>query len=206
MKTKWYISTCIAILALWGIVHNHASLPNQEVLVSFHNQQVTSEQTQDAIAFIEQELQDLGVTHIEVEQASDQLKISYHSSLEVEAIQEVLAKATHIKTATAKVSKSRKSSKEEGSKAYDVAVHKIQKTQGQHTNSSEQCAVLTKHDFDRATNAHVTLYVNELMDDLFLLAPIQKTTISNTTTAYVIQKTYAIPEVRAGPTYSFQIG
>lgn len=199
MKTKWYISACIAILALWGIVHNHTSFPNQEVLVRFHDKEVSLEQTSAAIAFIESELKVLEVTNIQVEKGADnQLKISYHSNLDVVAIQEVLSKASKLQKGLASrvvaLQKSSKSDKD----AFDVAVQKIEKA-SQSTSSSEKSAVITKHDYDRFTNTHLLLYFNEFVATVFLPVKYSINSISSKQSLVITHKTYTIPEVRAGP-------
>ena len=66
MKTKWYISALIVVLAVFGVLQNQASLPNQEVHIRFEDQTVTLEQSEQTIALIQEQLEAIDVTNIEL--------------------------------------------------------------------------------------------------------------------------------------------
>ena len=88
MIKKWYICTFIIILTFLGAVcEQQNTVPNQEVVLEFTDVELTSEVIQNTIAIVKKQLQDIGVSNIQVnEEGNGTLKISYYSDADVESI------------------------------------------------------------------------------------------------------------------------
>ncbi|SFU73007.1 hypothetical protein SAMN05216480_1172 [Pustulibacterium marinum] len=204
MKTKWYLGTVLAILAIWGIVHNRTSLPNQEILVSFHNNQISEEDSKEAIGFIERELAFLDASNIQIQKGEgNQLKISYYSSLDIVSIQSLLAKSTQLQLST-KVSEVGFSTRTHSKKQniFELAVYEIQKSSSQNTDSSQKATIISKQDYDRSTNSHLTLFFSDFVNSFSSIYKDSSRHLFFEIQSVSIQRLYEIPEVRAGPSPS----
>ncbi len=92
MNSKWYLSTLLLILLLFGYSQQQRLVPNQEIVVQFTHENVGVDEAANAIATVKQQLQNLGVENIQVREYSDgNLKIAYYSKLEVSRIQQILS-------------------------------------------------------------------------------------------------------------------
>jgi len=207
MKTKWYISALIVVLTVFGVVQNQTSLPNQEVHVHFNNQTVTSQQTEQTIALIKEQLQAIDVTNIIVQKGdNNQLKISYHSNLDVTLIKSLLLKATQFKIAQSyfEVDTNGKSlPKKSSKKGFDFDVYEIKTPSQNQSNSAGKSIIVTKQDYDRSSNTNLPFYLDTFAEVDLLNISVLKQNISSQYHLTFSNKTYTIPEVRAGP-FSFQ--
>ena len=98
MKAKWYLSTFIVILTLLGVSQQQFSIPNQEIVVQFANDEVTLHETQKTIAIVKEQLQNIGVENIHVyKEANGKLKITYFSDVDVVSIKKILSKEKDLK-------------------------------------------------------------------------------------------------------------
>lgn len=92
MNSKWYFSALILLLAVLGVKMEHNSLSNQEIVVQFNSEEISEDQTQNAIAIVKEQLQGIGVENIQiVEIANGGLKITYYSDLTVAEIKDILS-------------------------------------------------------------------------------------------------------------------
>ncbi len=92
MKAKWYLSTFIFILTLIGVGQLQFSVPNQEIVVQFTNNEVTLLETQNTIAIVKKQLQDIGVDNIQVHNGDNgKLKITYYSDVDVASIKKIFS-------------------------------------------------------------------------------------------------------------------
>lgn len=199
MKTKWYLSAFIVVLTLFGIVQNNTSSPNQEVIVRFDTQKVTSQQSQQAIDFVEKQLQAVGITNIKVEKLTNhQLKISYHSTVDVLVVKSILSKTVD-NTSVAVNAKDIKGHKKSGKKTVDFDVYEIQKSTQHDANSTGKCVLVTKQDYDRSSNIHYSAFFGQNIEVLTFKAYAVGRSIASQNILAKYYKTYTIPEVRAGP-------
>ncbi|MBE9488733.1 MAG: hypothetical protein IMY67_00445 [Bacteroidetes bacterium] len=94
MKARIHINVLIIILTIFGIVsQQQISVPNQEIVLQFANDDVTSEDALSTIAIVTKQLQDLGVENILVKNLEEGgLKITYYSNTDVASVKRVLSK------------------------------------------------------------------------------------------------------------------
>ncbi len=194
MKAKWYLSTFIIILTLLGVSLEQFSTPNQEIVVQFANDDVSLFETQNTIAIVKKQLQDIGVENINVqENENGTLKITYHSDIDVASIKKQfgLGIASYTTTSSTNIPAEKESNN------YQLDVYEIQKSN--ETDSDVNGTVVdVRQKSDRFYNPAVnSVHEFKLKDQ----NEIEKV-------AFIIQKnialaideaTYIIPEVRAGP-------
>ena len=203
MKTKWYLSALIVVLTIFGIAQNQTSLPNQEVLVHFNTQNVTSQQSDYAITVIKQQLQTLEVNNINVEKGTNgQLKISYHSTLDVGSIKKILSKVCQFKLDYTSINLDKKGThfpENNPEKDFNLDVYEIQNpTQGT-SNSAGKCVLNSKQDIDRSSNTNfLPLFSSFNIEDIASFS-FKKEKTDGQLKLVANHKTYNIPEVRAGP-------
>ncbi|MBV1924433.1 MAG: hypothetical protein KUG68_10450 [Flavobacteriaceae bacterium] len=194
MKAKWYLSTFIIILTLLGVSLEQYSTPNQEIVVQFANDEVSLFETQNTIAIVKKQLQDIGVDNIKVqENANGTLKITYYSNVDVASVKQKLG----LGIVSFSTTKSSKIPSENQSNDYQLDVSEIQKSQ--ETDSDVNgIAVDVRQKSDRFFQPAV-----KSINDFEVK---EKNNIEKV--AYIIQKNIAIaidnsshniPEVRAGP-------
>lgn len=98
MKSKWYFSVVILILALLGVNLDHGVTPNQEIVVEFNNE-VSSQESLQAIALVKEQLEAIGVDNIKVVASSKgNLKITYYSAIDVAGIQQLFSTTSGLGT------------------------------------------------------------------------------------------------------------
>lgn len=200
MKTKWYISTFIIVFTLLRICHTNISLPNQEIIVKFNNDEVTNNQSQNAIASIKQQLQDFGVDNIQVRQVSNgNFRIVYHSSVAVESIKLALTSSENLPINIASFGLNKqKSSSNNNQKNYHLDVYEIQGISVDY-DLTGTLTLETKHVYERFVNSNVYSDVDDInisIDD----EPLERAFKLYKDIAIAIENTsHTIPEVRAGP-------
>ena len=92
MKTKWHFSAFIIILTVLGISLQQFSVSNQEIIVQFTNDEVGLIETQNTIAIVKKQLQQVGVKNIKVHKGENgELKISYFSDIDVASIKKIFS-------------------------------------------------------------------------------------------------------------------
>ncbi|GHC49822.1 hypothetical protein [Ulvibacter litoralis] len=93
MKSKWYLSTLVVIFALLGLSQQQVTVPNQEIVVQFDNDEVSFTDAQNAVAIVKKQLQRIGVDKIQVrESLNGNLKITYYSEIDVTGIEKIFSK------------------------------------------------------------------------------------------------------------------
>lgn len=202
MKAKWLIGTLTILFAVLGICHNQISIPNQEISVQFNTDEVTTEQSQNAIASIMQQLQTLGVGNMQVrEEANGILKITYHSAVDVESIKKTLSKEdlNFAYTSFEQHKQSDKSPKKDNKRSYNLDIYEIHKATDSNSDSTGKYVLNIKQDYDRFSNSNVFLASNEIdYSDTDRLVK-QAYKVNRTITIALDNLSKKIPEVRAGP-------
>jgi len=202
MKPKWYLSTFILIVAFLGAGLQQFSVPNQEIVLQFEDKAISLVETENAIANIKKQLQDIGVEKIQVYKgANGVLKISYFSEIDVVSIKKIFSKEKALKLSYSLLDFGEGSSKmpsKNKSNTYQLDVFEIQKSNGNEGDSNGLVVeLLPEH--DRYFNPDV--YYSTLVYELRFKNKIEKV-------AYIIysnrfieidNSSYNTPEVRAGP-------
>ncbi len=203
MKTKWYISTLIIVFTFIGIYHNNISLPNQEIIVQFNSDQVTVEQSHDAIELIKQQLYVFGIDAIHVEEESNgNFRIAYHSSVSIESIKKSLASSEGLELEHSSFNLYNQNfplPSDEEHRNYNLDIYEIQSSNTDYDLTGTP-VIQNKNGFDRFFNPNVHFNFDNFYDsgDVDELTPL--TLKLNRAIALAIDTiSHTIPEVRAGP-------
>ncbi|PKQ45335.1 hypothetical protein [Confluentibacter flavum] len=131
MKLKWCI--LLVVIGLIGIAsQQQVCLPNQEIVLRFTNDGVTSDEAQNAIAIVKKQLLTIGANNIHVKesQKGGSLKITYYSDTDVASIKKLLSREKDIELGYISSSQDNKSSKspsKNNPSAYDIDVFELKK-------------------------------------------------------------------------------
>ncbi|PIA80708.1 hypothetical protein BFR04_15985 [Gaetbulibacter sp. 4G1] len=201
MKAKWYISTLIIILSLFGVVcQQQIAVPNQEIVLQFTNTSITSEDTQKTIAIVKKQLQDIGVSNIEVNETENgKLTITYYSDADVASIKEIFSKEK-IGLVSAFKNQDEEPSKlpfDENTISYNLDVYEIQNGSDTEWDLNGISVVKLKPESNRLAKPNTHAFFNTLEINESIVKVTYKTYYN---IAIAIDKTSRkIPEVRAGP-------
>ena len=92
MKAKWYIGALLIILALVGVSLEQVAIPNQEIVVQFADEDVSSREARETIAIVRKQLQAIGVDYIKIQETlGGRLKITYYSDVDVISVQKLFS-------------------------------------------------------------------------------------------------------------------
>ena len=204
MKPKWYLSTFILIVAFLGAGLQQFSAPNQEIVLQFEDKEISLVKTENAIANIKKQLQDIGVKKIQVYKgANGVLKISYFSEVDVVSIKKIFSKEKDLRLSYSSLDFDEDPFKEptkKKSNTYQLDVFEIQKSK-ENALDSNGLVIESSPENDRSFNLDV--YYPDLLKELRLKNKIEKV-------AYIIYSNKSIeidntshnnPEVRAGPVF-----
>lgn len=203
MNAKWYFSTLIIILTFLGIRQQETSVANQEIVMEFIDDEVTSCEIQDAIAIVKTQLEALGVDDIEVRKEEDgRLRITYYSDVNVESIKRLLSEEKNIALGYTSYDREQEDSKfpsKEKTNSYNLDVYEIHKGTDIQFGLDGKYVIDLNHDYDRFTNPNVPISLglidasenNSLVKIAYKLYRNIAIAIDNTS--------HKIPEVRAGP-------
>lgn len=91
MKLKMRFGFAMALVMFLGIYLANHTVPNQQILVQFSNQQLTSDEIEASIEVLTERLHNLGVDQLQIgEYHNGQIKITYYSDSDVIRIQSIL--------------------------------------------------------------------------------------------------------------------
>ncbi|WP_420574531.1 hypothetical protein [Kordia sp.] len=204
MFAKKYLSALIILLTLLGFYKEQTPAPNQEIELQFAKNTTLSEQTEEVIQAIKEQLKALGVENIQVrQQAEGTLKIAYYSNENVTAIKEFLqAEGITSDTESGEIPVDGKTIVfEEYAEVdgYKIDVYELQTTVNPYTALQGKFILALQKDYDKSPNPNSFANTNSFISGDF------KTTIelAYTESSYTaIPKeniSYEIPDVRAGP-------
>ncbi len=204
MNVKWYTSTLfITLLTLLGVANlQHNNVPNQEIVLQFAIDEVTSKEALNVIAIVKEQLQTIGVDNIQIQkQENGQLKITYYSDADVASVKEIFSKEElelgYISYNEKK--KNTKSPSDENSISYNLDIYEIQNGNDAELGLEGKSVLKLNHEYDRFSNPNVFISIGKIDDD---------ESSSIVKVAYKLHKSIAIaidnwshtiPEVRAGP-------
>jgi hypothetical protein len=205
MNNKWYISALVIILSLLGgMVSQEKNLaPNQEIVLQFTSETVSSDQAQNAIATVIQQLQTVGVHDIQVtEYKGGQLKITYFSTTDIGSVKKILSKEKTFELNNSLTHGSDipfESPSKDNTIAYNLDVYEIHNGYDSASHLSGKLALEHRTDNDRLSNpnpfAHTTAVdYNDLEQQVKVAYKFHKYT-----GIAINHISHKIPEVRAGP-------
>ena len=61
MKMKWYFGALIIVFTLLGVYQNRISVPNQEIVLQFTDVNITSDEAENTIEIVKEQLQAIGI-------------------------------------------------------------------------------------------------------------------------------------------------
>ena len=203
MIARWCISVLIFSLTLFGAVSQQQILvPNQEIVLQFQDVDLTSNQTDNTVATVKQQLKTLGAENIQVLALENGiLKITYYSDADIASIKETFSEESTIALHLSAHTQDKDSSSfpfEESNVTYNLDVYEIQ-------NGSA-----SGWDFDGVIGLDVESKSNRFLDPnyLFIENVGYKYQDNLLEVSYRVRREitiqlsdplHSIPEVRAGP-------
>lgn len=205
IQPKWYLGAALLFIAVLGSVlgRQQTTVPNQEIVLQFANEDISLDDAQYTIAIVEQELQRIGVASIQVSDQEDgRLVISYYSKANVESIKKILSTQKELALGFVSSEKNEQPFQlpsQETSVGYNWDVYEIQDGQTSYSSLGGKCAVELKSEPQRFVNPN--LYLPS--EDIFSVnsEPILKVKFSFQRYIAIAKdyRSHKIPEVRAGP-------
>lgn len=205
MKKKWYFGILISALATLVVIQQQTVVPNQEIVLEFVNNEITSVEAQNAITLVKKQLQSIGVQHTRISKGlkNGKLKIAYYSDVDVEYIKRILSEAHNVALDHVFYDQNEDGDQfplNKNSKDYNFDVYEIQKSTDFDADFNGKYVLEVKHERDGYSGSNSYSFVKGIDTDYIdrLVKVAQKV---NTNIAIAIDHTsHNIPEVRAGPT------
>ena len=205
IQPKWYVTVALIFIAVLGSVlgQQQTTIPNQEIVLQFSNEDISVTDSQHTIAIVEQELQRIGVAYIHVsEQEDGRLVISYYSKIDVESIKKMLSTQKELALGFVSSDKNKKPlhfPSKDTSIRYNLDVYEIQDGQNSFSNLGGKCAVELKSGQQRFLNPN--FYIPTEAQYLVVSAQLLKANFSFQRYVAIAKdyRSHKIPEVRAGP-------
>jgi hypothetical protein len=131
---RWYIPVLIIVLAFFGISKEKSTLPNQEIVVQFDANSVSTDEAQRAVSEITTQLKAIGVADVQVSELQDgKLKVTYYSTIDVAVVKNLFYKQNKLQIGDTAFNEKEGSAKipfSSDSNTYKLEVIKIQKDYG----------------------------------------------------------------------------
>lgn len=202
MKAKWYLGTFIATLILLGASLQQFSVPNQEIVVQFDNEEISLHDTQNTIAIVKKQLQNIGVDKIQIFKGENgKLKITYFSNVDVASIKKILSEEKDLKLSYSSLNPKGEPSQlpsDNNSSKYQLDVFEIQKSNESEGDFNGLVIELLPEN-ERFFNPD--LYFSFKKNDVKIKNEIEKLAykIYSHISIEIDHTSHKIPEVRAGP-------
>ena len=199
MNVKSYVSALIIALTLLVVAQQQITMPNQEIVMQFTDDEVTSDEALNAIEIVKNQLLNIGADNIQVRDIEDgKLKIIYYSDVDVASIKNILSKEKKLELGyTSQAENSTKLPSDDESNSYNFDVFEIHKGSEGEWDFEGTYVLELKPEGDRFSNSKVFASIEEID----IKESIAKVAFKlNYNIAIAIDNTsYKIPEVRAGP-------
>ncbi|EZH72990.1 hypothetical protein ATO12_18405 [Aquimarina atlantica] len=204
MKKKWYFGILISALATLVVIQQQTVVPNQEIVLEFVNNEITSVEAQNAITLVKKQLQSIGVQHTRISKGlkNGKLKIAYYSDADVEYIKRILSEAQDVALDHVFYDQNEDGDQfplNKNSQDYNLDVYEIQKSTDFDADFNGKYVLEVKHERDGYSGSNSFSFIKENdTDDIGRLVKVAQKV--NTNIAIAIDCTsHNIPEVRAGP-------
>jgi preprotein translocase subunit SecD len=203
MNSRWYFSTLIIILILFGVCQKQISVPNQEIVLEFIDNKVTSDEVQEAIAIVKNQLQSLGVDEIEVQEEADgRLRITYYSDVNVTSIKKIFSERENLELGYASYNQDEEDTRfpsDKNSNSYHIDVYEIQNGADADFGLDGKYVLELKHEYDRFSNPNVYLSTTKIeVSDSNEIPKVTYKVRRNIAIA-IDDNSRHVPDVRAGP-------
>ncbi len=194
MKSKWYFGIVITALTFFVVSQQQITVPNQEIVFQFSDNQATVSQTEKAIHAIKAQLQNIGVKNTQVFEQNGILKISYYSDITIAEVKSILLNEKLIFNNT-------KGTQNDNplDSSYNVDVFEIKPATESGVGFDGKFIVEAKQEYTRASQ--IVLSFSAITESIIQLTlPVNVTHKVNTNISISIDKgSFNIPEGRAGP-------
>lgn len=205
IQPKWYVSVALFFIAVLGGVlgQQQTTVPNQEIVLQFTNEGISLNEAQYTIGIVEQQLQSIGVSYIQVsEQEDGRLVISYYSKTNVESIKKLLSTQKELALGFVSSNNNEKPLQfpsKDKSTGYNLDVYEIQDGSTSFSNLGGKCAVELKSDQQRFLNPNFYIPAEDIL--LVDRERILKEDFSFQRYIAIVNnyRSHKIPLVRAGP-------
>ncbi|GAA3615986.1 hypothetical protein Q4Q39_01495 [Flavivirga amylovorans] len=201
MKAKWYFSTLVIALTLLGVCQEQISVPNQEIVMEFIYDEVTSDEVQDAIAVVKKQLRALGIDNIQVGEKEDgRLKITYYSDVNVASIKKILSKEKKLALDYTSYNQDEDHSKlpsNENKNSYNLDVYEIHKSVDGESDLNGTLVVELKHEYDRFSNPNFYIGKIDVSEEDRIVKTAYK--VCRHIAIAMDDMSHNVPDVRAGP-------
>lgn len=201
MKAKWCFSTLVIALTLLGVCQDQISVPNQEIVMEFIYDEVTSDDVQEAIAVVKKQLQTLGIDNIQVGEKEDgRLKITYYSDVNVASIKKILSEEKNLELDYAPYSEDKERNGFPSSKnknVYNLNVYEIQNSTDGESDLNGIYVVELKHEYDRFSNPNLYIGTIDVSDEDRVVKIAYK--VRRNISIAIGDMSHNVPDVRAGP-------
>ena len=194
MKSKWYFGIVITALTFFVVSQQQITVPNQEIVFQFSDNQATVSQTEKAIHAIKAQLQNIGVKNTQVFEQNGILKISYYSDITIAEVKSILINEKLIFNNT-------KGTQNDNplDSSYNVDVFEIKPATESGVGFDGKFIVEAKQEYTRVSQ--IVLSFSAITEGIIQLTlPVNVTHKVNTNSSISIDKgSFNIPEGRAGP-------
>lgn len=201
MKAKWYFSTLVIALTLLGVCQEQVSVANQEIVMEFVYDEVTSGDVQDAIAVVKKQLHTLGIYNIQVGEKEDgRLKITYYSDVNVASIKKLLSKEKKINLDYTSYNQDEEHSElptNENKNSYNLDVYEIQQDTDGESDLNGIYVVELKHEYDRFSNPNFYIGKIDVSEEDRIVKIAYK--VRRHIAIAMDDMSHYVPDVRAGP-------
>ncbi len=131
MNWRWYFIGITIALAFLGISLEQSAVPNQEIVVQFNADFISSDEAKQAISEITNQLKAIGVADVQISELREgRLKVTYYSTIEVAVIKNLFYKQKGFPLESTAFTEKESSSKipfHRNSNSYELDVIEIQK-------------------------------------------------------------------------------
>lgn len=201
MKTKLHFGILAVLLAFLVTFTEGSTVPNQQIVIEFSDKTISTQDTENAIDAIQNRLQSIGVTHIQIgKNSKGQLRITYHSEAEVTQIKAELFKAETIKLAyDGSKSSSEDFPEQQPVNDYELNISEIKTNSNQNWDFEGTQVSEINQKTDHSNPNKVEYYGREFNSETSNRI-IRVAILENRSIVFAIDNlSYKIPEVRAGP-------
>lgn len=203
MKMKWYFGALIIVFTLLGVYQNRISVPNQEIVLKFTDVNITSDEAENTIEIVKEQLEAIGIDIIWVRELKDgQFKIAYYSTSDVASVKEILSNEKNLKIGFTSNNLSDNTSNfpsDKKSKTYKLDVYEIHKSTDSESGLDGKYVITLKQDYNRFYYPNDVIFNNDIdaKDGNIIAEVAYKVHVS---IALAIDNSSGnIPEGRAGP-------
>lgn len=200
---KWYFGALIIVFTLLGVYQNRISVPNQEIVLKFTDVNITSDEAENTIEIVKEQLEAIGIDIIWVRELKDgQFKIAYYSTSDVASVKEILSNDKNLKIGFTSNNLSDNTSNfpsDKKSKTYKLDVYEIHKSTDSESGLDGKYVITLKQDYNRFYYPNDVIFNNDIdaKDGNIIAEVAYKVHVS---IALAIDNSSGnIPEGRAGP-------